>query len=504
MNRKTTALSLLTLGLLVGLVSCNHQQNPTHEHRLVKVDGDEPTCLSEYYKTYWKCEDCNMLFLDEAGTQETTVDNLKLPAENHKDENNDFYCDYTNCYEMVFSDEFVQKFYNAIENTLKLTDVHIRESIVPTARDISYYIGEDFLYINENEGLDKQYFYTSGDKTYSLTLNNEEWIKEESTKTLSYTVNDLFEGIHDLESTSGLNVTKQVIGILQGKTIFRYLNSSNCYVGFALNESQTLLDGIVIYDENGNFTNEFQFVVGRDEMMVDAFKALDCIRNGHTLEDVVYDFSADNSACTASVICPICNETFTETATMVPTEKGFIANFENEIFKSQESIIVNNVEEFNEAITKYPNIILDYESSFGLLTVPSNTTVTIDLNGKTIDNVNVLDGSYVTFVNSGTEYWGRIHYFEVGASNIKMKKLTEIWFEIKLNSNVAYIDLTDSKATVLGVIPIVDGCNTSQIDLGKNEFWHNDILRLPETVFTGELEKNKTYYVGRTVYDDLF
>ena len=85
-----------------------------------------------------------------------------------------------------------------------------------------------------------------------------------------------------------------------------------------------------------------------------------------------------------------------------------------------------------------------------------------------------------------------------------MKKLTEIWFEIKLNSNVAYIDLTDSKATVLGVIPIVDGCNTSQIDLGKNEFWHNDILRLPETVFTGELEKNKTYYVGRTVYDDLF
>ena len=82
MNRKTTTLSLLTLGLLVGLVSCNHPQNPMHEHRLVKVDGDEPTCLSEYYKTYWKCDDCNMLFLDEAGTQETTVDNLKLPPEN--------------------------------------------------------------------------------------------------------------------------------------------------------------------------------------------------------------------------------------------------------------------------------------------------------------------------------------------------------------------------------------------------------------------------------------
>jgi hypothetical protein len=162
---------------------------------------------------------------------------------------------------------------------------------------------------------------------------------------------------------------------------------------------------------------------------------------------------------------------------------------------------VNSVEEFNEAITKYPNIILDYEASFGLLTVPSNTTVTIDLNGKTIENVNVLDGSYVTFVNSSNEYWGRIHYFEVGASNIKMKKITELWFEIKLNSNVAYIDLTDSKATILDVIPTVDGCDTSQIDLGKNEFWHNDISRSPETVFTGELEKNKTYYVGRTFYD---
>ena len=53
MNRKTTTLSLLTLGLLASLVSCNHPQNPTHEHRLVKVEGDEPTCLNEYYKTYW-------------------------------------------------------------------------------------------------------------------------------------------------------------------------------------------------------------------------------------------------------------------------------------------------------------------------------------------------------------------------------------------------------------------------------------------------------------------
>ena len=64
MNKKATALSLITLGLLVGLVSCNHTPGAdlVHVHRLVKVDGDEPTCLSEYYKTYWKCEDCNMLF----------------------------------------------------------------------------------------------------------------------------------------------------------------------------------------------------------------------------------------------------------------------------------------------------------------------------------------------------------------------------------------------------------------------------------------------------------
>ena len=64
--------------------------------------------------------------------------------------------------------------------------------------------------------------------------------------------------------------------------------------------------------------------------------------------------------------------------------------------------------------------------------------------------------------------------------------------------------MVDSKATILNVIPTVDGCNTSQIDLSKNEFWHNDISKAPETVFTGELEKNKTYYVGRTFYHEPF
>ena len=121
---------------------------------------------------------------------------------------------------------------------------------------------------------------------------------------------------------------------------------------------------------------------------------------------------------------------------------------------------------------------------------------------KKVNEENDSKSTYVTFVNSSNEYWGRIYYFEVGASNIKMKKLTEIWFEIKLNSNIAYIDLADSKATILDVIPTVDGCNTSQIDLDKNEFWHNDISRLPETIFSGELEKNKTYYIGETRYLD--
>ncbi len=56
----------------------------THDHKLNKVEGVEATCTEDGRKDYWQCELCNRIFADAEGTEETTLDKLVIPAKGHK------------------------------------------------------------------------------------------------------------------------------------------------------------------------------------------------------------------------------------------------------------------------------------------------------------------------------------------------------------------------------------------------------------------------------------
>ena len=53
-------------------------------HTTTKTSGTEPTCVSTGRKDYYKCSDCNKMFLDEACTTEVENDELNLPTKAHE------------------------------------------------------------------------------------------------------------------------------------------------------------------------------------------------------------------------------------------------------------------------------------------------------------------------------------------------------------------------------------------------------------------------------------
>ncbi len=54
-----------------------------HTHTLTKTDGVEPTCLEKGSLTYWTCSDCQLMFADEACTQEITEADIILDKSAH-------------------------------------------------------------------------------------------------------------------------------------------------------------------------------------------------------------------------------------------------------------------------------------------------------------------------------------------------------------------------------------------------------------------------------------
>ena len=54
-----------------------------HEHTLKKTDAKTPTCTETGYAEHWSCTVCGMLFLDEGGTQPTSLQEQTIPAAGH-------------------------------------------------------------------------------------------------------------------------------------------------------------------------------------------------------------------------------------------------------------------------------------------------------------------------------------------------------------------------------------------------------------------------------------
>ncbi len=65
--------TLIALSSMLLLVSC---QTP-HKHSLVYVQEERPTCVDDGHLAYWKCTECEKIYADENGKQETTLEEVK-------------------------------------------------------------------------------------------------------------------------------------------------------------------------------------------------------------------------------------------------------------------------------------------------------------------------------------------------------------------------------------------------------------------------------------------
>ena len=55
------------------------QTKPALGHDMTKHEGTPATCQKDGEKTYWKCNRCKKLFLDEEGKENVTQEQLVIP-----------------------------------------------------------------------------------------------------------------------------------------------------------------------------------------------------------------------------------------------------------------------------------------------------------------------------------------------------------------------------------------------------------------------------------------
>lgn len=60
------------------------RQSEEHQHDMLVVQEKLPTCTEAGYKACYQCQSCKKLYLDKAGTEETTVEEITLPPTGHQ------------------------------------------------------------------------------------------------------------------------------------------------------------------------------------------------------------------------------------------------------------------------------------------------------------------------------------------------------------------------------------------------------------------------------------
>ena len=231
-------------------------------HNLIHYNLVEPTCEVSGKKEHWYCTDCGTYFIDEEGKNTIAYEDLIIDQIEHIDENNDYLCDY-DCGEVLLTKETLQKI---IEDTLASTKVMVNEWHTPSNTNTSYYFDNNLLYMNVYEGENEKYYYTEGDKTYLL---NKKYVWDvEITEEINYAISYLFEGEFNLEIASDIEGEICGYGPIEGRTIFYYNNSLGTKVAVSLNEDKALINGMYIYDENGNYIYSYEFIYGEKEEII--------------------------------------------------------------------------------------------------------------------------------------------------------------------------------------------------------------------------------------------
>lgn len=428
-------------GVLIGISSC---ESP-HTHNIVRYDGKEPTCTEEGHKAYeectecdyttyekidalghnlmhynlfeptceengkkehWHCPDCGTYFIDEEGKNVIAYEDLTIDKTDHLDENNDYLCDY-GCGEVLLSQEALQKI---IDDTLSSTKVTVNEYHTSTDTNISYYFDNNLLYMNVNEGEKEKYYYTEGDKTYLL---NKGYVWDvEITEEINYTISYLFEGESSLEIADDIKDEICEYGPLEGKTIFYYNNSLGTKVSISLSDDKSLIDGVYIYDENGNYIYSYEFIYGENKEIINGLDdAKDSVYTYTYIEEIntylVYSsqgiFDAIRSAETTGV------EENPATIRLLNDIEVEIVHYEFE--NAKYAILINSgvinidLNGYQLSATNDPYSIIEIGSEWGeicdaVVTIEDNS---VNQTGKILGSLNGITNNGGTLIfNSGT------------------------------------------------------------------------------------------------------
>ena len=237
-------------------------------HNLIHYNLVEPTCEVIGKKEHWYCPNCETYFIDEEGKNTFAYKDLIIDQIEHIDKNNDYLCDY-DCGEVFLAKETLQKI---IEDTLASTKVMVNEWHTPSDTNTSYYFDNNLLYINVDEGDLEKYYYIEEDTTYLLIKNNT-WTREIATEKINFIISYLFEGVFNLEIASDIEGEVCGHGPMEGRTIFYYNNSLGTKVAVSLNEDKSLINGMYIYDENGNYIYSYEFIYGENEALINGLES---------------------------------------------------------------------------------------------------------------------------------------------------------------------------------------------------------------------------------------
>ena len=217
------------------------------------------------------------------------------------------------------------------------------------------------------------------------------------------------------------------------------------------------------------------------------------VTEGEALE---HEWSFDD--CTKGTICKNCDELATAPKDHT-YEEGVCTSCGYKIYdydsESKTLVIYSTVSAETERQNDF-TIKLDYDTQIDEVVISDNTNVTVDMNGKTVARMQIGDGSYVSLVNSNGEYWGRVEYLTVGASTFVMNYLTDLFYEITLNSSEAVLNLSEGSCTKVKIVANVDGCTASQFMLPNHvKIFDSDRITGDTNIIYGELANGTTYYI---------
>jgi hypothetical protein len=206
---------------------------PAFGHSIIINFEEAPSCENDGARAHYECDECGLFFADEEGVTVVSKDSVILQKTGHLDKNKDFLCD-NRCGKILFTEEVLN---TVLSNTLALSKVTVRDYYFPTASNTYYYISNDKIRIAYDTGDDGE------------IINREEGADE-------FNIGSVLSEKYNLGCASEILFSVCLVKEFENRPMFKYNNSDGISIALVLNADADILDGMLIYDENGNIIHE--------------------------------------------------------------------------------------------------------------------------------------------------------------------------------------------------------------------------------------------------------